>query len=305
MSIFTFAKSLLPRIQRNNMAEDLRLTLGELANTVSPTWEAAANHFRLNRPTSPTLKNMETLFWRNYHKPGSKPPVFIMEIARNIPVLMQNTKFLSENLESYVEADIIPEGMTAKAAMVIRSASHLSSVSTYLSNLLNFVYSVEGEALNTEILPELEISKASKKYVIDNFERFVRLFEKYTMDPKAWVKQINAIPEVYVSPSLSKTGEATLHTESFDFLAPTGLSGFVGSAIYSVRMIIARWQQDRYEANQAKRTQLAYRLLYLQELIENGSTDATVENEIRQLQDRIEVLDDKLRTEEEKYGVFK
>ena len=78
-----------------------------------------------------------------------------------------------------------------------------------------------------------------------------------------------------------------------------GTANFLPSVIYRVRLVIARWQNDRYESSRAKKQQLELRLLYLQMQKEEGQADPTVTREISDLQARIEKYDRYLREVEE------
>jgi hypothetical protein len=87
-----------------------------------------------------------------------------------------------------------------------------------------------------------------------------------------------------------------------DPMESAGLSGFVGSAIYAIRLPIAQWQNDRYEAAKSKKQQLELRLLYLQ-MQSKQKHDPAIEKEIAVVQDRIDGLEYKLRKTEEDLGI--
>lgn len=305
MSLFNFVKKLLPRIQRSVVVEDLRVTDKELASIIEPSWQAAGVYFKLNKPESKALKNMETLYYTHCKVRGPKQPTFINDIALRLTNLRTNLTYIQNNIDKVVDKDILAEGMTAKAAFMVRSTGHIALLSRYLGSLLNFIYTVEAEHLDQHLNPELQISKSERIYIDRNFENFCKMMSKYTADPKDWEATVERMPEIYMGSANEQGAVGFYKGMEVDPLEQVGLSGFVGTAIYSVRMVFARWQQDRYDSAVAKKQQLELRLLYLQMRQQNEEGDATLENEIRILQDRIENLDNRIREEEEKYGVFK
>ena len=302
MSLMSFVKKLLPRIERSTVAEDLRITEKEVNTVNMPSWAAAAVHFKVNRPVSPKVKDLTTAFYRNFKPQGGKAPTLFSEISKVLPWLLANIQTIERRLDQVVEKDIIPDAITAKAAYLVRAAGHMSMISRYLGSLLNYLYAAEAEHMGHGPVPGLEIAKAERLQVEKNFELFAKLLNQYARDPKQFEKTVISLPEIYVSQEAEAGVTALYQGQGIDPLEQVGVAGFVGSAIYSFRMVIARWQQDRYEASVAKKQQLEMRLLYLQ-MQANGEEDPTVENEIRILQDRIEKLEYKIRAEEERYGV--
>lgn len=305
MSLFNFVKKLMPHFPRSVVTDDLRVTEKEVSTIVIPSWEAAATYFRVNRPQSRAVKNMEQVFYKHVKVSGSKAPTFIHEIARSLPNFLENIREVQSQVDKHITKDVLADGMTARNAFLVRSASHMAVVSRYLSSLLNLIYTLEAEHLDQALPVELEISKAERIYIDRNFDNFCKLYKQYAAAPSDWKKKLGAVPEIYVT-SLSEQGATAFYKGlDYDPLEVEGLSGFVGTAIYSARMVVARWQQDRYDSAVAKKQQLEFRLLYLQMRNDGEEGDPVVENEIRILQDRIETLDDRIRREEEKYGVFK
>ena len=298
MSIFGFVKKLNPRIERSTVAEDLRTTEKECTSICLPSWQAAGEHFKINKPGSSQMEELHSIFYRHYfdHRKGVKFPTFVLEISRALPTMAENNSLLQENLDSYLQKDIMSEGMSMRSAFVLRAASNISMVTRYLLSLLNYIYAVEAEHFDTKLEPALEISKAEMKYAEQNFARFAKLFAEYTMPSKDFKKLIDGTPEIAISAQTQAVvaGLYSDHNEQADAFEAYGVSGFVGNPIYRFRLLIARWQTDRYESAKAKKQQLELRLLYLQ-MQKDGTKDPIVPKEIERLQNRIETLDSYLR----------
>lgn len=300
-TIFDFVKKLLPRIERQDIEEDLRLTEKELINVSMPAFEAAKDFLNVNPPKSKQFNNLQASFYQVVNTPKlQRGSNFVSDISTRLKTLHDNVVHLQGVIGESLDKDIMSAGMTMRAAFLMRAAANISHISRYVLSLLNYVYTVEALARNEDTPHTIEISKQEIKYVEANFTRFATLLSHYTIPTKDFEKMIKELPEVYVNESTRKAVEASA---KFDTISKTYLAGFVGSPIYAVRLMIAQWQNDRYESTKAKKTQLELRLLYLKSQEENGHQDPAIEREISRLQDRIEKLDNKIHeTENEILG---
>lgn len=305
MKILQFIKSLLPRFERSAVSDDLRVTEKELTKVVVPSYQAANDHFRLSKPVSDEVKDLQAIFAHKFdYGRTSKSSSFISDINFRLKNLVENVNYISSVLDDLVSKDVLRDGMTMRAAFVIRAASSMSMISRYMLSLLNYIYMAEAKERDQELSEALQISKAEVRYVEDAFERFVALLSVYTIDPDLFSKQVVGLPEVFVNEKTEAVVYALMEkTDEFDPLEKTGLAGFCGNPIYMVRMAIAQWQNDRYESAQTKKRQLELRLAYLEMKKKDGSSEASLEKEIMILQDRIEKLDYKLRETEEDLGI--
>ena len=298
MSIFNFVKKLLPRIERSTIAEDLRTTEKECINVVIPSWGASDTYFKMNKIASPEGQEMSALFYRNFDmRKAMKAPNFVSDINRRLSNLHDNITILQEVIDEYLEKDIISDGLTVRSAFVVRSASNMSLVTRYLMALLNYLYTVEAQHYDISLEPGLEICKAEMKYVDENFVRFAKLFSEYARPSDEFRKLMAKVPEIYVNQKAENAVKG-FFGKSIDPFEQYGVSGFIGNPIYRVRLLIAKWQNDRYESAKAKKQQLELRLLYLQ-MQRDDKKDPVVVNEIKRLQDRIEGYDKYLREVEE------
>ena len=299
MSIFNFVKKLLPRIERSTVQEDLRTTEKELLNIAIPAWNAAATHFKVNKLASDEAVNMSMNFYRNFDlRHAAKSPNFVADIARRVSVVHANVAVLQDRLDELVEKDIISDGLTVRSAFVVRAASNMSLLSRYMLALLNYLYTVEAKHHDVNLEPGLEISKAELKYVEANFVRFVKLFSEYTMDTKDFAELLGTLPEVFINSRTQAAVQGMYNHKGLDPFEQYGVSGFVGNPIYRIRLMVAKWQNDRYDSAKAKKQQLELRLLYLQ-MQKDENNDPTVVTEIQRLQNRIQGYDEYLREVEE------
>lgn len=297
MSMFDFIKKLLPSIERSNVEEDLRTTEKELSSVSMPSWDAAAIHFKSNKIISTEVKFLEKNFYTIVNIPqGRRNPTFVSEIAKLIQPLHQNTVKLQAEITDKMDKVILRDGLTVRTTFLLRSASNISMVSRFLLSLLNYIYTKEAQARGEAVIPALDISKAEARYIEENFVKFAKLFSQYTIDPDDFGKLLGEMPDSYINDKTKSVLSGVLG--SFDPFAKTGMSGFAGSPIYALRLMVAEWQHNRYESAKAKKQQLELRLLYLQNQAENKN-DPVIEREILRLQDRIEKIDRKIHETEE------
>ena len=303
MGILDFIKKLLPRVNRSDIADDLRTTEKEMTKIVMPSYQQAADAFRTIKPQSVEVESLQAVFSANFKaNRHSSAKNFIIDINIRLKNLLENMTYMSTLLDTVVDKDIITSGLTTRSAFVLRSASNMSFLSRYMLSLLNYIYTVEAISRDVEVEPSIEISKAEVKYVENKFHAFVKLFAQYSAEPEEFKKLYEAIPDLIANERTNKMLAAMLESKEADPLASTGYSGFVGSPIYTVRLAFAQWQNSRYESAKAKKQQLEFRLLYLENQAKNRK-DPALMNEIQRLQDRIEKLDYQLAETDTELGL--
>ena len=303
MQILNFIKKLLPRIERSTISEDLRTTEKELSKVAIPSWTSASEHFRIAKPKSSEMLRFQSLFYQHFDlRRAVKSFSFVEDIARRLSNLLVNVTFLQSILEDEMDKDLITQGMTMRHAYILRSASNMSMVSRYLLSLLNYLYMVEAREREEVPNENLSIAKAEIAYVEKHFATFVQLFSQYAQDPETFRVTLESMPTALVNEKTRGVLQAMLAASTKDPLEELGMAGFVGNPIYSVRLLIAQWQNERYESAKSKLKQLELRLAYL-EMQEKGKSDPIVEREIAILQDRIEKLDYKIRETDHELGI--
>lgn len=303
MGILDFIKKLLPRVNRADVSEDLRTTEKEMTKIVIPAYQQAADAFRTIKLESEEVKTLQSVFSANSKQLRmAAAKNFIIDINNRLKDLHENMVYIEGVLETVVDKDIITAGLTTRSAFVIRSASNMSFLSRFMLSLLNYIYTCEAEHRDIEAEPGIEISKAERSYVEQKFLTFVKLFAQYSNDHDEFKKIYEAIPDMIVNERTNKMLMAMLESKEADPLSTTGFSGFVGSPIYTVRLAFAQWQNNRYESAKAKKQQLEFRLLYLENQAKDRKDPALV-NEIQRLQDRIEKLDYQLAETDQELGL--
>lgn len=299
MNILLYLKALFPMLEKNKILEDLDITNNELEKNILPSYSDAADYFRLNKITSADTKDLINIFYRNFDlKRSTKQSNIISELNNRIKNLIQNTNFIKEQIEITLEKNIINDGLSAKKVSLIRSAEYMSFLTKYLGDFLNYVYVNEAIAKDSIIKESMELSPASIKYVNQNLLRFARIFSDYSIDPDDYKKLYAKIPEISLSSKTENSINGLYTEKEIDPYSSGLVSHFSYNPIYHIRMVIAEWQTNRYNANKEKKKILELRLLYLK-MKKDDKNDAALEKEINYLQGRIDNLERKMRDVED------
>lgn len=289
MRLSDFISSILPRLRKDEVLEDLRITAGELANVVTPAYVDANKYFKSSKFESPEAQEAIKTFYRNYKADRTNKNI-VVEIHDRLPNLLKNLQFVSEQNDDLLERDILKDGLTAKKAILLRAAEQLSFISRYSIDLLNYLLVVEtlkkgGHA--ERAAPIIE------KKLIDNVVNFGRLLAVYGKDPEDFVEVFDTLPEVVVNEKTYAALAAAYSADKLDPMETLLMSGFEANPIYHIRLIVAEWQADRYKVYKDKKRMLELRLLQLK-MMDDKNPDPKIEREIEYVQNRIEGIEFKM-----------
>ena len=297
MKIIDFIKSLLPRMNKSSILEDMRITNTELDTIVIPSYSAGTAHFKSNKIKSPVIKDLANVFYRNATLIGGKKSSLVEDIYRQLPNLKENSEYIQSQIELLLEKDILSQGLTAKKAILIRAAESISFISKYSLDLLNYIYVNEAIELNTEVEEAFKLSPVAIKHIKDKIADFALLLTEYSAPNDKLANAITSIPEVIVN---SKTASAVSGVYKDTDLDPFSgyANNFTYNPIYHLRMCIAESQAARYKANKEKKKVLELRLLHLKMLNEDKQ-DPKIEQEIEYNQSRVDKIERQMKEIEE------
>lgn len=286
-----YIKSLMPHLDKDAVLEDARVTKSELELTVIPAVRQAAEHFKVSKIESLNVKNLSTIFFRNYDLAKASSNVNIAsEIYSKLPIVSENLGFIEKEFESIANPDILTEAITAKKAILIRALDQMSFISRYTLDLLTYIYTQETIAADPEAEGELDISKNTTQRVIQNIATYASLLTTYGNKNFMLEKRLDKIPEVLLSEKTADSVVSTFDADKLDPLNTPFAMNFFYNPIYHVRLVIAEWQASRYKANKDKKKMLELRLLYLK-MLSDDKKDASVQKEIAYTQERIDSLE--------------
>lgn len=290
MRLFNFISSLLPRIRKDEVVEDLRVTLGELNNNVIPAYEDAVRFFKDAKFKSEDNTGLNGIFFRNYTLKSSNRNNLIVEIETKLKNVRENLEMVRDMNESLLEEDVFKDGLSAKKAILVRSAEQLSFLTRYAVDLLNYVYVCETKATggNAGELLKIQIQRVETNVV--NFAHILSVFGE---EAKAFNEFFDSMPDVVINDKTHAAISAVYTDDKIDPIGSKIALGFEGNPIYHLRIAIAEWQANRYKAAKDKKRMLELRLLNLK-MLQESSQDPKIEQEIAYIQNRIESIEFKM-----------
>lgn len=289
MSLLTFLSSILPRLRKDEVLDDLRITSGEIDRLVTPAYAEAAQFFKSNKFESKELQEAIKTFYRNYKAERADKNI-IVEINERLPNLKKNLDFITKENEDILSSDILKDGLTAKKAIIIRAAEQLSFISRYSLDFLNYVMVCE----TIEKGGSVERSAPSvEQKLIANVINFARLLAVYGKDQADFQAMFKELPDIVINEKNYQSLAAVYNSNKLDPLEATVTSGFTSNPIYHMRLVVAEWQADRYKVYKDKKRMLELRLLQLN-MLDDKNPDPKIEKEIIYIQNRIEGLEFKM-----------
>ena len=295
MKILAFVQALLPRVEKDRLLEDIRITLSELDAIVEPSYSVASDFFRGSKMKSTDNKDLADMFYRGFDlQGGPKQGNFISDINRRLPFIKANLTYIQGLIEELMERDVINEGLTAKKAILIRAVEHISFVSRFATDLLNLTYVNEAGEVDADVEEAMRLSPGAIKHVQRNLLTFASLVSNYGIPSKDFEKLVLNIPEIVISSKNSSAIAGMYKEQEIDPFASSYMTGFSGNPIYHLRLLVAEWQANRYKANKDKKKVLELRLLHLK-LLQEKKNDPKIENEITYIQNRVDKIEHYLR----------
>lgn len=289
MNLLTFLGSMLSRLRKDEVMEDLRITAGEFERLVIPAYDEAAKFFKSNKFECKDLQEAIKGFYRNYKGERADKNI-IVEIHSRLPNLCKNLDYISEQNEALLSSDILKDGLTAKKAIMVRAAEQMSFISRYAMDFLNYVMVCETLARGEQAERSAPIVEQK---IIANIINFARLLTVYGQDPAEFQELLVDLPDVIVNEKNYGALAAVYSSNKIDPLESVVMQGFESNPIYHMRLVVAEWQANRYKVYKDKKRMLELRLLQLK-MIDDKNLDPKIEREIEYIQNRVEGLEYKM-----------
>lgn len=288
--LFDYIKSLLPRLRKDDILEDLRITKGELESSKG-MYALASAELTAIKWSYGELVDLTKVFYRNYKSSVGKGKNVTDDIAKALPNVLVNLGFINDQIEKIIGEDVLNADLSAKKAILIRSCEYLAFISKYSYDFL--LYAVSSEAVAKKTATDVPMSEAKLQFVKNNILQFSTLLTVYSKTPDKFKEDFNNIPDVIVSGDNVSTVASVFSNGALDPYGSVLQKGFIGSPIYHIRLIFAEWQADRYKVCKDKRQMLELRVMQLK-LLQEDLNDPSLERQIEYLQGRIDKLDRKL-----------
>lgn len=295
MALFDFLSSLLPRMKKNDITEQLKITKHALENVVIPNYSSAASYLKGRKYKSDAIVMLETVFYEAAQFKGNeKRNNFILDIESRLNNLLNNFLHLEEQIFILFDQDIIRDGLTVKQAMLIKDSDDMFFVTQYMIELLDYVYYKEVTSVtNPDQLEYTSFLDIRVEKIKNKIRPFAKAFVKLTIKPEKYKELIGNMPDASTNPSVRKTVVSIYSNAMPENYGFNQTSGIVYNPIYHVRLIVAQWNIERHKLNIDKKRMLELRLLDLKNQ-DAESPSPQIQREISYLEERINKLEEKI-----------
>lgn len=299
MKLMAFVKSLLPRIDKSDILEDINVTKTEITTGIIPTYESARVGLKTLKIKSKDNLELQKVFYRNYDiSANKKQENMVADIAEALPTLLVNLEYVESQLDDILSKDIIRDGLSARKVTLIRAADHISFISRMSIDLLNLVYVNEAEARHSNLEDGYKLVKKTRELIEKNVFVFGKLLKAYTQDPKNFQVLVGSMPDIVINSETEELLKGVYAEHDLDPLSSDLVQNFEYNPIYHIRLAIAEWQANRYKKFADTKKMLELRLLHLTMMQDDKPSEA-LKKEIEYIQKRVDDIDYKLKKMED------
>lgn len=302
LNIAGFVKSLLPSFSKSDIESDMEISL-ESISTITEIYSALDGVIKGAPFASKESKDIVKEFYKEYDTVKTKVRLSPNKnIAADIVTLFNNAKvngdYLFNQISDAINDVIVSQALTAYKANLMRSVGHYYFMTKFALDLSNYFYVVEAENGKIDLNKEFKLNKKQKEFITKNMWIFARMIAIYGETPEIFKSKLEAVDEITL-PKEEVDSVIDLYNSNKIDIFNNLPSNFIGSPIYSIRLVFATWEADRYRKLRDQKKLLELRLLHMKLMKENGSSDVSLEEEIVHLQKRLTDLDYKIAKIEE------
>lgn len=297
INIAGFIKSMLPSMDKSDLEADMEISL-EYIPMILSSWGSYSSVSEVNEVKSKEAKKIIDTFYKEVNKISPKVKLKKRDrIGDDHITLFNNVKVNGEWLLKHISDSlndvIMSQALTAWNANLLRTVPHFYFMTKYSTDLLSYIYIKEAEEAGIEPDSDFVLNKKQIQFIEKNISMYSILLATYGDSHDSFVDKVNKISEVTIPQADVEEIAHRYRGEKLDLFNNLP-SGFVGSPVYSIRLIFAQWEADRYRRLKDSKKLLELRHLHYKLLREQGNSDVNVEKEIMHLQRRITEIDYKL-----------
>lgn len=213
-----------------------------------------------------------------------------------------NGEYIRKEVNDISNEVIVSKALSMFKGNVVRAVGHYFFITRYVLDLANLMYAQEAEFGGSDLGSEATPNKKQVEFVSKNMWTFARVIAVYAQSPSDFKMKMEQLTPAIIT---DEQMDSVLSTHQYDKvdLFDNLPDGFIGSPIYSVRLVFAQWEADRYRQLKDKKKLLELRSLHLKILTEQGTGDVSTERELSYLQKRVTDIDYKLAKIEESVHV--
>lgn len=302
LNLVGFVKSILPSFSKSDVEADMEISLEHIP-VILEGYASLESISKVAKIQNKQTKDLIDTFYKELDTRGNKLKLSRTKaIGQDTVNIFANAKvngeYILKEISDSINDVVMSQALTAYKINLLRVVPHFYFMTRYAMDMLNFIYVKEAENAKLEVERSYHLNKKQEEFIIKNMWVYAKIVSFYGNDPETFKKEIDSLSDVTIPRDQVDDVVAQLSSDKLDVFS-TLPSGFIGSPIYSIRLVFAQWEADRYRSLKDKKKLLELRLLHLKLLQEQGTTDASVEKEISYLQKSITDHDYKLSKIEE------
>lgn len=299
-AISEFVQGLLPGLKKDSVIEDLRVSTDNIDKNVIPSMDRVTALLK-DKFKSQAMQDIDRAF-KNAYKGKQKGPNLLVIVRDCLNNVRQNADYVSAQLQELLESTIVPDGLTSRKAVMIRSSKQISFIADMTLDLANVALILETLEVNGELAEEMELSKGTTIRIQRNIVRYAYALADFGKDPKDFQSIFEGTRDLYIGGANAKNVKAASTEIEVDPFDSRLVQNVAYNPIYHARIAIAQWQAKRYHAAKDKKKLLELRVLQLKAEQEKKG-DSRILKEINYTQSRIDKIDRELHEIESDLGM--
>lgn len=302
LNLVSFVQSLVPTLSRSDLESDLETSL-DVIKTILATYGDLNGSYPKGKFNSKEANAIATGFYKEYDAAKNKGKVKPSNsLAGDTIAIFSNAMANGERVKKEVAAIsnevIVSQAMTVVKVNIVRAVGHFYFMTKYALDLINYIYVLEAEHGGIELSKDSKPNAKQIEIIKKSMWLYARLVAVYGTDPKHFTEELDSLSTITVPKEQVEEVVSQYQGQKLDLLDNLP-QGFIGSPIYTVRLVFAQWEADRYKKLRDQKKLLELRYLHLRMIQEQGGGDANTEKEMAYLQSRITDIDYKTSKIEE------
>lgn len=295
-NIVGFIRSLLPSFNASDLETDLEMSISSISDTISiySDLEQVSSNFEFNNKE---VKKLVDTFYKELKSVSDIKLSRSQDLGNDsVKILSQiktNAEWVLKEVSDSFNDVVMSQALTAYKANLVKAAPHLFYISRYSLDLVNWIYIKESEQAGFEAEKPALLVKKQEEFVLKGVKNYARLLAIYGSTEKEFTSLLKKLEDVTLPVDDLEEIVELKGAHKVD-TTPSLPNGFIGSPVYSVRLVFAQWEADRYRSMKDKKKLLELRAMHLRMLKESGRSDINTEKEIQYLQKRISDYDYKI-----------
>lgn len=294
MKIDQYLTSLLPSFSKERVMEDCRLTRSEIKDISLPLYETASKAFKGHKFQNEEVQNMQAVFGRMVkgHSGG-----LIDGVLSALKQSLENLDEVEKLIDQVYNEEVAGAGLTYLKAHLLQFTEWTSFESKYSRKLLIYVLILESAQYpdSGSVLSE-SLEPAEVEWVKNNFVHFCTAVNVVAQPTAKLKSSLATVPDIAITKDNVHTLKTTMGESKIDPFS-VGLIPIWLNPIYHVRMAIAEWRADRYQATKEEKKLIELRILNLKRA-QDGKPDAGIQKEIEYSERRLANINYRIEKQE-------